>query len=161
MHFWKRYESLSPANSLAALTMLAFRGQRMSSQNTVISSSRFRGVVTLSSPDVVDDRAENSLAKSSRKSKPTVVIIEDDVNVSERPREPAAVDGDSRRGVRLHPAILEYREGASAQLLRTRRMAAGREWTRAMKAGAVEFPTKPVHHEDLLNAIRLAISQEA
>jgi FixJ family two-component response regulator len=30
---------------------------------------------------------------------------------------------------------------------------------RAMKAGAVEFLTKPVHHQDLLDAIQLAIKQ--
>jgi FixJ family two-component response regulator len=31
---------------------------------------------------------------------------------------------------------------------------------RAMKAGAVEFLTKPVHHQDLLDAIQLAIEQD-
>jgi len=32
---------------------------------------------------------------------------------------------------------------------------------RAMKAGAIEFLTKPVHHEVLLNAIHFAIGEEA
>src|SRR5580698_5776385 len=30
---------------------------------------------------------------------------------------------------------------------------------RAMKAGAVEFLTKPVHHQDLLDAIQLALAR--
>jgi FixJ family two-component response regulator len=32
---------------------------------------------------------------------------------------------------------------------------------RAMRAGAVEFFTKPVHHQDLLDAVQLAISSHS